>query len=74
MDKSQKVRDNVVTLLSQHFGEKLGKSFQAANAEDTLPIFMESARVILGEFIGKEKAEGELNQILASQNMGRVNE
>ncbi len=64
MDQTSKVKQEIIVLISQNFGERLGKTFEEINTDQTLPIFVNCAMSILEDYLGKNKAKGELQAIL----------
>ena len=73
MDNIEALRKDIYGLLCQHFGNKLCNTFESGYAEETLPIFVHSAYLILTDHIGKDKAKQEIDQILVKNSKPSIN-
>lgn len=65
MDSSAQVKHDILQVLYQTYGEKVGTLFQSNKGNDVLPIFVQNSYFILKQNMGKYKASEQLDQILS---------
>ncbi|HZZ98699.1 MAG TPA: hypothetical protein VFG51_02075 [Candidatus Saccharimonadia bacterium] len=69
MEKATLVRDGIYSLIAGYFGEPTAKNFLDYHDTETLPIFTHEALNVLSDFIGRDKAKSELQDIYTKNNM-----
>lgn len=72
MEKTVAAKEAVIQLIVHHYGARVGQAFHDEYMEETLPIFLHSAVTFLEDFLGKDKAKTQLNQILAQNQVTGV--
>lgn len=65
MDKTELVKHDIMIILYQTYGEKVGSFFQSTRGNDVLPIFVQNSYVILKQNLGKFKAAEQLDIVLS---------
>jgi hypothetical protein len=65
MDKSEQVKHDILGILFQTYGEKVGTLFQSNKGNDVLPIFVQNSYYILKQNMGKYKAAEQLDLVLS---------
>ena len=73
MDNSYEVRKDTVGLISHYFGDRIGVTFEDGYGDETLPIYMHNAYLLLIEHIGQQKAKTEIDQILSKYSKTNIN-
>lgn len=73
MDNSDAVRSDTITLLSHYFGDRMGHAFESGYGEETLPIYVHNAYLLLIDHIGMQKAREEIERILAKNSKTSLN-
>ena len=64
MEKTDPVRVETISLVSQVCGEQVGKFFATTYESEILPIFLHHSFLVLKELTGEEKAREQINSIL----------
>lgn len=70
--KIENVKRELLGLLTDNFGDVTEKTFSTFYADDTLPIFLSSALTVLADLLGRPKAIGLVNKILAKYQMEEI--
>jgi hypothetical protein len=70
MEDIEPVRKEIVSLLSQNYGEKFAGYFEKTYGHEIFPIFTHNCFVVLKDLVGIEKAREELNRVLVKYNVG----
>lgn len=65
MDNSTQVKQDILQVVFQTYGEKVGTSFQNNKGKDILPVFVQDSYFILKQNMGKYKASEQLDLILS---------
>jgi hypothetical protein len=65
MDKTVLVKHDIMIILFQTYGEKVGNLFQDNKGNDVLPIFVQNSYFILKQNMGKYKAAEQLDIVLS---------
>ena len=65
MEKTALVKHDIMIILFQTYGEKVGNLFQSNRGNEVLPIFVQNSYFILKQNMGKFKAAEELDIILS---------
>lgn len=65
MDNSDQVKHDILQVVYQTYGEKVGMTFQSNKGKDVLPIFVQDSYFILKQNMGKYKASEQLDLILS---------
>lgn len=73
MDTSEAVRSGIVALLSHYFGERFGCTYDDGYGEETLPIYIHNAYLLLIDHIGRPKAKQEIDIILTKNSRVALN-
>ena len=66
------VKKEVSTLLSHYFGDKLSSSYYEGYSEETLPIYLHNAYLLLANQLGEQKSRQEIDTILTSYSLHSV--
>lgn len=69
MDHDKAIRKEVIELLSHYFGDRIRTAFSDGYREETLPIYVHTAYLLLNEQIGTAKSHKELDHILQKHSM-----
>ena len=69
MDEILIVKEKITSVICQNLGDQLGRSFDDANCEQPLPIFVDAAVEILQDSIGEHKAKETLKHILMEHRL-----
>ena len=69
MEKNEIVKKEVSTLLSHYFGEKLSSSYYEGYSDETLPIYLHNAYLLLVNQVGEQKSRQEIDTILTSYSL-----
>ena len=73
MDQTEEIRKEIYGTLCQYFGDKLCTTFETGYAEETLPIFVHNAYLILTDHVGEQKAKMEIDKILSKHSKSSLN-
>lgn len=73
MDTGADIRKDTNSLLAHYFGDQMGSAFESGYAEETLPIYVHNAYLLLIDHIGKPKAKQEIDQILTKNSKSSLN-
>jgi len=65
MEKTELVKHDIMIILYQTYGDKVGDLFQSTRANEVLPIFVQNSYTILKQNMGKFKAAEQLDIILS---------
>lgn len=65
MDNSSQVKHDILAILIQTYGEKVGTLFQSNKGNDVLPIYVQNSYYILKQNLGKYKAAEQLDSVLS---------
>jgi hypothetical protein len=65
MDKTAQVKQDIMALLYQTYGDKVGSLFQTMRGNEVLPIFVQNSYIILKQNLGKYKAAEQLDFVLS---------
>jgi len=69
MGKTEKVKDEVVTLIMHNLGKPAANAFAESYATSTMPIFLDTAVSVLSDMVGLQKAQQAMNEILSKNSM-----
>jgi len=69
MEKNESIRDEILQLLLHHLGEKVSASYYSHYADETLPIYVHHAYVLLSSLIGEQKSKDEIDTILLKHSL-----
>lgn len=72
MDKTDVVKKDISNLLSHYFGEGLSISYYEGYGDETLPIYIHNAYLLLANQIGEQKSKEEINQILTNHSLTSI--
>jgi len=72
MEKDDKLKDELLKLLSRQFGEVTEKTFRDFYFDETIPVFVDGVVQVLEDLIGRAKACSEVNVVLAKYNIKPV--
>lgn len=64
IDNVDPVEKDITVLLSQNYGNDVGKFFYDTNVGEIFPIFLHNAFLVLKELMGEQKAREQLDLIL----------
>lgn len=73
MDTGDEVRKDTNALLAHYFGERMGTAFESGYGDETLPIYVHNAFLLLIDHIGQQKAKLEIGQILSKNSKASLN-
>lgn len=73
MDTTEAVRTSIIDLLSHYFGERFGCTYDEGYGEETLPIYIHNAYLLLIDHIGQPKAKQEIDGILTKNSKTTIN-
>ena len=58
------IKQAIIKLISENYGEKVGKVFSDTSSREIFPIFIHNSFLLLRDLVGKEKAKQQLDSIL----------
>ena len=64
MEKSDPVKIDIGSLIAQNCGDQVGSFFVNTYEEETLPIFLHHAFLVMKEMTGEQKAREQMGNIL----------
>ena len=68
MSNKDVVREEIEGVISQNFGDKVGRIFSDAYDKEIMPIFLHNAFLLLKDLLGVDKARETLNSILTKHD------
>lgn len=72
MERNEKAKEEVITLVMQNLGKPAATAFSDAYFGSTMPIFVDTALSILSDLIGDQKARQELTEVLIKYSLKGV--
>lgn len=69
MDKSEAAKQDIIVVISETYGVKVGSFFESSHANEVLPVFVHNSFTILEQNMGKWKANEELDAILSKHGV-----
>ncbi len=64
MEKSDPVKGEICSIISQNCGADVGKFFRITYEMETLPIFLHHSYLVLKEMIGEQKSKEQINNVM----------
>lgn len=58
------IKEEIITLIFQNYGEKIATYFETAYGREIFGIFLHQAFLLLKDLTGKEKAKADIDRIL----------
>ena len=72
MEKNELVKKDICDLLSHYFGENLSSSYFAGYGDETLPIYLHNAYLLLSNQLGEDKSKQEINEVLTHYSLSSI--
>lgn len=69
MDKTETAKTDIVGLLSEIYGQKVGSFFLSTHGKEPIPVFVHNSYILLKQNMGAYKATEELDRILSKQGV-----
>ena len=69
MSTNDSIKRAILALISNDYGEKVGKVFAETTVQDTFPIFLHNSYLLLRDLVGKNKARVQIDSVLDRFNL-----